>query len=69
MDIMVATFAGVPWVAADAQPPENYLNDGYYVAQASSADIVDITLKVTDIDFSATTGNTNNNANYGFVLG
>ena len=46
------TFAGVPWVAADAQPPENYLNDGYYVAQASSGDIVDITLKVTDIDFS-----------------
>ena len=62
------TFAGVPWVAADAQPPENYLNDGYYVAQASSADIVDITLKVTDIDFSATTGNANNNANYGFRL-
>jgi len=61
-------FDGVPWVAANAQPPANYLNEGYYVAQASSADIVDITLKVTDIDFSATTGNSNNNANMGFRL-
>ena len=62
------TFAGVPWVGPSDQPPENYLNDGYYVAQASSGDIVDITLKVTDIDWDQTTGNANNNASFNFRL-
>jgi hypothetical protein len=63
-----STFAGVPWVGPSDQPPENYLNDGYYVAAASAGETVDITLKITDLDWSATTGNSGNNANFSFRL-
>ena len=39
-----------------------------YVASAADEDIVTITLKVTDIDWDQTTGNSNNNANFSFRL-
>ena len=62
------SFKGVPWVGPDDQPPEGYLTNGYYVASAANEDIVTITLKVTDIDWDQTTGNSNNNANFSFRL-
>ena len=63
-----STFDGVPWVGPSDTPPENYLNDGYYIAEAASGETVDITLKITDLDWSATTGNSGNNANFSFRL-
>ena len=63
-----SNFDGVPWAANAGALPAGYLTDGYYVASAAAGDIVDITLKVTDIDFDQTTGNSNNNANFSFRL-
>ena len=63
-----SNFKGVPWVAPDAQPPAGYLTNGYYVASAANEDVVTITLKVTDIDWDQTTGNSGNNANFSFRL-
>ena len=51
------SFSGVPWVGPEDTPPEGYLTNGqYYVASAAEQDVVTITLKVTDIDFSNDTG-------------
>ena len=61
-------FSGVPWVGPTDTPPAGYLTNGYYIADAANQDIVTLTLKVTDIDFDQTTGNTQNNANYSFRL-
>ena len=63
-----SNFDGVPWAANAGALPEGYLTDGYYVASAAAGETVDITLKVTDIDFDQTTGNSNNNANFSFRL-
>ena len=62
------SFKGVPWVGPTDTPPAGYLTNGYYVADAANQDIVTVTLKVTDIDFDQTTGNSQNNANFSFRL-
>ena len=62
------SFKGVPWVGPTDTPPAGYLTNGYYVAYAANQDIVTVTLKVTDIDFDQTTGNSQNNANFSFRL-
>ena len=62
------SFKGVPWVGPDDQPPEGYLTNGYYVASAGNQDIVTMTLKVTDIDWDQTTGNSGNNALFSYRL-
>ena len=62
------TFDGVPWVAATATPPEGYLTNGYYIASSGSDEVLTLTLKVTDIDFSTTTGNSNNNAAWRYTV-
>ena len=73
-------FSGVPWANAliggqangsanVAELPENHDTSGeYYVAAAAQGETITLTMKLTDIDFSQTTGNANNNANFGFRL-
>ena len=73
-------FSGVPWANAliggqangsanVAELPENHATSGeYYVAAAAQGETITLTMKLTDIDFSQTTGNANNNANFGFRL-
>ena len=72
-------FSGVPWANATiggvqnngnlAELPANHETSGeYYVAAAAQGETITLTMKVTDIDFSHTTGNSNNNGNFGFRL-
>ena len=73
-------FSGVPWANAligglapgsssVSELPENHDTSGeYYKAAAAQGEAITLTMKVTDIDFSQTTGNANNNANFGFRL-
>ena len=65
-----SNFKGVPWANGGSAPlPENHATSGeYYVAAAAQNETITLTMKVTDIDFSQTTGNSNNNANFGVRL-
>ena len=72
-------FSGVPWANAViggvqnngnlAELPANHETSGeYYVAAAAQGETITLTMKLTDMDFSQTTGNSNNNGNFGFRL-
>ena len=63
-------FKGVPWANGTSAPlPANHETSGeYYVAAAAQGETITLTMKVTDVDFSQTTGNSNNNANFGVRL-
>ena len=59
------SFSGVPWVGPTDTPPEGYLdaNGGYYVASAADQDVVTITVKSTELDWTAN-GTRNTSFNY-----
>ena len=73
-------FSGVPWAnatiggvpngngATNELPAAHATSGEYYVAAAAQGETITLTMKVTDIDFSQTTGNSNNNGNFGFRL-
>ena len=63
-------FKGVPWAnGTSAALPTNHVTSGeYYVAAAAQNEAITLTMKITDVDFSQTTGNSNNNANFGVRL-
>ena len=62
-------FQGVPWAANAGALPDNHATSGeYYVGAAAQNETVILTMKITGVDFSQTTGNSNNNANFGFRL-
>ncbi len=63
-------FKGVPWANGGSAPlPTNHVASGeYYVAAAAQNEAITLTMKITDVDFSQTTGNSNNNANFGVRL-
>lgn len=62
-------FQGVPWAANAGALPVNHATSGeYYIGAAAQNEIVTLTMKITGADFSSSTGNSNNNANFGFRL-
>lgn len=63
-------FKGVPWANGGSAPlPANHETSGeYYVAAAAQGETISLTMKISDVDFSQTTGNSNNNANFGIRL-
>ena len=73
-------FSGVPWAnatiggvpngsgATNELPVAHATSGEYYVAAAAQGETITLTMKLTDIDFSQTTGNANNNGNFGFRL-
>ena len=68
-------FDGVPWAnthiggSGSAELPVDHATSGeYYKAAAAQGEKITLTMKISDIDFSQTTGNDNNNANFGFRL-
>ena len=68
-------FSGVPWAnthiggSGTTELPADHATSGeYYKAAAAQGEKITLTMKISDIDFSQTTGNSNNNANFGFRL-
>ena len=62
-------FKGVPWANSVESLPTNHVASGeYYKAAAAQDEAITLTMKITDVDFSQTTGNSNNNANFGVRL-
>lgn len=73
-------FSGVPWAnatiggapngsgATNELPVAHATSGEYYVAAAEQGETITLTMKITDMDFSQTTGNSNNNGNFGFRL-